>query len=59
MASGLMTGRQAGREAGRQMKYDVFQNFKTFLLFGLLICVIISLQVYCSIRTAFGWLLSS
>ena len=52
--------REGGRQAGRR-NTGGFQNFRTSLQvkpFGLLFCLI-SLQFYCSIRTAFGRLLSS
>ena len=55
-----LVGLTTGREAGKQNTCG-FRNFKTSLqvkLFGLLFCLI-SLQFYCSIRTAFSRLLSS
>ena len=52
--------RKGGREAGRR-NMGGFQNFKTSLqvkLLGLLFCLM-SLQFYCSFRTAFSRLMSS
>ena len=56
----LTAGREGGKVASRR-NTGGFQNFITSIqvkLLGLLFCLML-LQLYCSFRTAFSWLLSS